>query len=102
MTRRHPGITNRAHPDQSFAHRAFDSLAQRILQVRLFEITTRGDVDDANVVFLSVLNHPLQTTINVPLRDTASFADLHEHNFAIRRDAPIEAARAITVSSRDD
>src|SRR5712692_2711901 len=100
MPWRHARITNRAHHDQFVAYGAFDSLAQRIVQVRLFEVAASGDVDDANVVFFSVLNYPLQTTVNIPLRDTASLANLHEHNFAIRRDAPIEAPGEIAVSCR--
>ena len=102
MTRKMAGIADRANHCQSSLHNFFNKLAQRIEQVRLFEVAARGDVDDANLVLVSIVKHPAQTGFDVALGDASGLADLHEHDVRFRRDAAIKTVRQMTIPGGDD
>src|SRR5258705_13989823 len=101
MAQGHSGVADCADYDQALTYGALDNLTQRAIQIRLFKVSAGGDVDDANVVFLFVVQDPFKTTRDVLIGYVAGAANLNQRNFRVRRDAAIEAVRQMTVSRSD-
>src|SRR6476659_8996222 len=101
MAQSHSGVADCADYDQALAYGTLDYLTQRTIQIRLFKVSAGGNVDDANVVFLFVVQNPLKTTRDVFIGYVTSAANLNQYDFRVRRDAAIEAIRQMTVSRGD-
>ena len=93
MSWNHACIADRANNCQSSLHNFFNELAQRIEQVRLLEVAARGDIDDANLVLVSILKHPAESGFDVALGNAAGLADLHEYDVRFGCDAAIVTIR---------
>src|SRR6185437_12533775 len=97
----HPGITDCTNNYQALSNRPLDNLTQRTIQVRLFKVSAGGDVDDANVVLLFVVQDPFQATRDVLIGYVTRAANLNQHYLGFGRDTAIEAVRQMTVSRSD-
>src|SRR6185295_6893362 len=98
MSQSHSGMADSADSDQPLAHRALNELAQRTIQIRLFKVAASGNVYDANVVLVFVLQNPFKTTSDVFIGYVTGAANFHQHHFRVRRDTAIETVRQMTVA----
>src|SRR5882672_2341437 len=102
MSRSETGIPYRADNDQASAYRLFNQLTKRIVQIGLLKISTRRNIDDANLILVFVCQNPAHTTLDICLRNTPAFADLHQHKFRFRSNSSIEAIRKVSISCCDN
>ena len=101
MARRESGITNSTDNRESCFDSFFYQLAQRIFQVRLFEVATGGDVNDANVILVLVREHPAQALFDVALGNASGLSDLYEDDLRLGRNAPVKAVRQVAITCRN-
>ena len=59
------GVAHRAHHNDPFARTLFDDLRERISQIALLVIAARGNINDANSIFLTVRKHPFEPDLDV-------------------------------------
>src|SRR5215213_1533448 len=102
MTWDEPRIADSTYYRHTCFHYFFNQLAKRIVQVGLFEISARGDVDDANSVLIFVPVNPTQSRFDIAFRNTPGLPDLDEHNVRFRSNASVKTIREMAVSGGND
>src|SRR5438034_1063148 len=102
MSRNVSRISYGADNGQAGARATFDRLTERIRQVTFLKVSARRNINDANLKFRGVIEHPLQTFLDLCLADSTRAADFHQHQLRVRRDPAIEAAGEFAVTGGHD
>ena len=88
MAWHHARIADRANHDQPLAYRALNKLTQWTLQVWQLKVAAGRNVDDANVVFFLIRQHPFEAASNVDVVATDTWTSMGQEKDGIDRVTP--------------
>src|SRR5437667_3784147 len=101
MTGHIPGVSGGADNSNPRVGTLLDGLRQRVRQVALFKVAACRDVDNANLVFVRMSEHPLEPALDLIFADAPRAANLHQHEAGLRGYAAIKTAGECAASGGD-
>ena len=93
MIRQMSRVADRAYDRDPGGSAEFYSFRQRVVEIALFIIAACGNVHDANIVFLSIRKHPLESLLNIFFGYPTGAGELYQNDIRIGRKAAIESIR---------
>src|SRR5258707_12339540 len=99
MARGQPGIAYGANNNKTLLYRFFDDVTKRIVKVGLFEISARGNIDDANSITVFVGQDPAHSGFDVALVNAAFFTYLAQDNVSLGSNTSVETIGKTTITA---